>query len=86
MDDDAEVIVSLADTNDALAAHRINEVMRILTVISVIMLPLTLISGILGMNYPLPRAGHPEMFWAIMGLMLVVSLVMLAYFRYRRWL
>jgi Mg2+ and Co2+ transporter CorA len=60
--------------------------MRILTVISVIMLPLTLISGILGMNYPLPMASQPEMFWAIMGLMLVVSLVMLVYFRYRRWL
>jgi len=86
VEDDAELIVSLADTNDALASHRINEVMRILTVISVIMLPLTLISGILGMNIPLPLPREHSSFWVIMGLMLLVSFAMLAYFRYRRWL
>jgi magnesium transporter len=86
VEDDAELIVSLADTNDALASHRINEVMRILTVISVIMLPLTLISGILGMNIPLPLPRAPASFWEILGLMLIVSFGMLVYFRYRRWL
>jgi magnesium transporter len=80
------VIVSLADTSDALISYRINEVMRILTVISVIMLPLTLISGILGMNVPLPFPRNPTVFWEIMGFMLLISLSMLAYFRYRRWL
>jgi magnesium transporter len=86
VEDDAELIVSLADTNDALASHRINEVMRILTVISVIMLPLTLISGILGMNIPLPLPRDSASFWGIMGLMLLVSFAMLLYFRFRHWL
>jgi magnesium transporter len=86
VDDHWEVIVSLADTSDALISYRINEVMRILTVISVIMLPLTLISGILGMNVLLPFPRDPTVFWAIMGFMLFISLSMLVYFRYRRWL
>jgi magnesium transporter len=86
VDDDAEVINSLADTTDALASYRINEVMRILTVISVIMLPLTLIAGILGMNVPLPLPLRPASFWGVMGLMACISFSMLLYFRYRRWL
>lgn len=86
VDDDAEVINSLADTTDALASYRINEVMRILTVISVIMLPLTLLSGILGMNIPLPIPLQPVTFWLVMGLMVVISISMLVYFRHRRWL
>ncbi|MBN1122343.1 MAG: magnesium transporter CorA family protein [Anaerolineae bacterium] len=86
VEDDAEVINSLADTTDALASYRINEVMRILTVISVIMLPLTLISGILGMNVPLPLPLRPITFWGVMGLMVCISISMLLYFRYRRWL
>lgn len=86
VDDHAEVIEGLTDTTDALASHNINEVMRILTVISVIMLPLTLISGILGMNIPIPYQTRPVSFWGTMSVMLLVSIGMLAYFRYRRWL
>lgn len=87
LDDDSEVIVSLADTTDALASQRINEVMRILTVISVIFLPLTLISGIFGMNVPLPLPADSSLsFWAIVAAMLIVSGIMLTYFRHRNWL
>lgn len=86
IEDSAEVIAGLADTTDTLASYRINEVMRILTVISVIMLPLTLISGIYGMNVPLPFGDSRLSFVGIMGGMLFISLAMLAYFRYRRWL
>jgi len=86
VEDNAEMIASLADTTDALASHRINEVMRILTVISVIMLPLSLIAGIMGMNLPLPLAGNPVTFWWTLAGMLVISLAMLAYFRHRNWL
>jgi magnesium transporter len=86
VEDDAEVIAGLADATDTLASYRINEVMRILTVISVVMLPLTLISGIYGMNIPLPFERNPNSFLGIMGLMLVISISMLLYFRHRRWL
>jgi magnesium transporter len=86
VDDDTEVIDGLASTTDALATHRINEVMRILTVISVIMLPLTLISGILGMNLPIPLPEHAWSFWGTLLIMLLVSIAMLLYFRHRHWL
>lgn len=84
--DHSEIINVLADAADTLASHRINEVMRILTVISVIILPLTLISGIYGMNVELPLDEHPATFLIIMTAMLFISIVMLFYFRRRRWL
>lgn len=86
LDDSAEVIGGLADTADTLASHRINEVMRILTVISVIMLPLSVISGIFGMNVPLPFQSHPVALCGILGLMFCISLTMLLYFRAKHWL
>jgi magnesium transporter len=84
--DHDEVIDVLADSADTLASHRINEVMRILTVISVIMLPLSLIAGVYGMNVPLPGMASPHAFWLIMGGMLILSVGMLVIFRRRRWL
>ena len=82
----AEIIVSLADTNDALATYRINEIMRILTVISVIMLPLTLLSGILGMNVAFPFMDGFKTFWEVIGMMVLISFGMLIYFKYQKWL
>lgn len=86
IDENAEVISSLAETADTLASHSINEVMRILTVISVIMLPLTLLSSIYGMNIDLPFAGNPNAFIIIAVIMLVIAVIMLIYFRRRNWL
>ena len=86
IDENAEIIASLAETADTLATHRINEVMRILTVISVIMLPLTLISSVYGMNLDLPFANHPNAFIIISASMFIIAIVMLIYFRRRNWL
>ncbi|MBE0690209.1 MAG: magnesium transporter CorA family protein [Anaerolineae bacterium] len=87
IDEDYEVIEGLADTADKLLSHRINNAMRVLTVISVIMLPLTLISSIYGMNLAaLPLSDHPQSFWIISALMLLVAFTMLIYFRFRQWL
>lgn len=86
IEDEAQVIEGLADTSDTLASYRINEVMRILTVFSVILLPLTLIAGCYGMNVPVPGEEEPLSFWLISGGMFIISLLMLAFFRSRRWL
>lgn len=86
IDENAEIVASLAETADTLASHRINEVMQILTVISVIMLPLTLISSIYGMNIDLPFDAHPNAFIIVSGLMLMMAVLMLYYFRKRNWL
>ncbi|MFO7321621.1 MAG: magnesium/cobalt transporter CorA [Chloroflexota bacterium] len=87
IDEDYEIIAGLAETADTLITNRVNEVMRILTVISVIMLPLTLISSIYGMNISqLPFADHPQSFLIINGILLLIAIGMLAFFRYRHWL
>jgi magnesium transporter len=81
-----EVIEVLAESADTLASHRINEVMRILTVISVIMLPLSLIAGIYGMNVAVPMGESPYGFSVILGGMVIIIVAMLYIFRRRKWL
>jgi magnesium transporter len=86
VDEDFEIVGNLAETADMLANHRINEVMRILTVISVIMLPLTLISSIYGMNVQLPLQNDPQSFIFISFGMVLITITLLLYFRRRGWL
>ncbi len=86
LDDHAEVIAGLAETADTMASYHINEVMRILTVFSVIMMPLELIAGCYGMNVLLPFEDHPVAFAALMALMGLTVIVMLIFFKSQRWL
>ncbi len=84
-----EVIESLEDTNESLLSHNINNTMRTLTVFSVIMLPLTFLTGLFGMNVGLPFADAltiQEHFWNIIGAMLVLSLTMVGIFKWKNWL
>ncbi|MGC8838982.1 MAG: magnesium/cobalt transporter CorA [Anaerolineae bacterium] len=86
LEDYREIMDDLSETADSLTSYRINEVMRVLTVISVIMLPLTVLAGIYGMNVPLPLAHSPVSFILILGLMVLIAAGMLSYFRRRGWL
>lgn len=84
-----EIVESLEDTNESLLSHNINSTMRTLTVFSAIMLPLTFITGLFGMNVRLPFDGALEEiihFWAIMGFIAVVILLMFLIFRWKKWL
>lgn len=86
IDENYEVINGLADTANTLATYKVNEVIRILTLMSVIMLPLTLISSIYGMNITLPLAEHPMSFLLVAAFMVGVTAAMLLFFRFRQWL
>ncbi len=86
LEDQKGIIEALNDTHDSLISHRTNEVIRALTVISVIILPLTLVSGLYGMNVRLPFGNSSYAFEAILALMGFTALAMLAFFRHRRWL
>lgn len=81
-----EVVEALEDTNESVISHRVNDILRVLTSISVIVLPLTLIASLWGMNVGVPGEGEPEDFYAVVGGMLVILIAMLAYFRRRGWL
>ena len=81
-----EVVEGLNATSDSLFSHRTNEVMKMLTVLGTILLPLLVISGIYGMNVSLPFEGSSFAFPFIILFTLCISGGMLAYFRYRRWI
>jgi magnesium transporter len=81
-----EVVEGLEGTNESAIAHRTNEVFRVLTAISVIVLPLTLVASIWGMNVAVPGERDPGAFWAILVFMVVLLGGMVAYFRRRGWL
>ncbi len=80
-----EVAETLQDANESLISHRSGETIKILTIFSVIMLPLTLISGIFGMNVTVPLQESPVAFLTISGVMLATVVSMLAYFRWKKW-
>jgi len=81
-----EVVEALEDTNESLISHRLNNVLRVLTSISVVILPLTLIASIWGMNVKVPGEGSIHAFWVIMIVLGGVLVSMLAVFRRRGWL
>jgi magnesium transporter len=86
LDNYKEVVEALEATNESVISHRHNDVLRVLTVFSVILLPLTLIASIFGMNVLYPGEGTHEAFWVIVVLMVAVVTTLLGFFRYKRWL
>jgi magnesium transporter len=81
-----EVVEGLEDTNESVLSHRVNDILRVLTAFSVIILPLTLIASIWGMNVGVPGEGDSEDFYVVVGAMAVMLVGILAYFRRRGWL
>jgi len=81
-----EVVEALESTNESVLSHRLNETFRILTAASVILLPLTLIASIFGMNVHFPGEGESGSFVAILLLMAALLVAMVVLFRRRGWL
>jgi magnesium transporter len=81
-----EVVEALEDTNESVISHRVNGVLRVLTAFSVVILPLTLLASIWGMNVHVPGEGDLGAFWILVGSMVGMLVGMLAFFRHRGWL
>jgi magnesium transporter len=86
LDNHKEIVEALEDTNESVISHRQNRILQILTIFSVVLLPLTLISGIFGMNVHFPGYGSAEAFWIVAGVMAGTIVGMVAFFRWKRWL
>src|SRR5438094_7102038 len=86
LDNYKEVVEALEDTNESVISHRQNRILLILTLVSVILLPLTLITGLFGMNVRFPGFETQTAFWAICGAMLAIAGGLIAFVRYKRWL
>lgn len=81
-----ELIESLQDTNESIISHTTNNVIKTLTIFSVVMLPLTFLTGLYGMNVGLPGAEAGQTFWVLLGVMTSVVMSMLLFFRFKRWI
>jgi magnesium transporter len=81
-------ISSLLDAHLSTVSNQLNGIMKILTVIATIFMPLTFITGLYGMNVDLPHfgLGLHVFFWVLVALMLAVSAAMLFWFRRRGWI
>ena len=81
-------ITSILDAHLSAVSNQLNQVMKVLTIIATLFMPLTFVTGLYGMNVDLPHfgLGGLTMFWVLMGIMLAISVGMLMFFRARRWL
>ncbi|MBM4454083.1 MAG: magnesium and cobalt transport protein CorA, partial [Chloroflexi bacterium] len=92
LEDCKEVVDGLADTSNWLTSHRIQEVMRVLTIVMAIMAPATLIASIYGMNIHLPGGVELEKEPTLLPLVILllimagIAVSMVLFFRRRHWL
>ena len=80
-----EAISVLGETNQSLLSTKTNEEIKLLTIFSVIVLPLTLIASIWGMNIPLPFQNNPFGFAILISIMGLSLLFMILYFKKKKW-
>ncbi len=82
-----EMIFSMHDTYLSTISNRMNEVMKVLTIIATIFIPLTFITGIYGMNFEfMPELKWPFGYFAVLGIMVLIVLAMVLYFKKKKWL
>jgi magnesium transporter len=81
-----EIVQGLEGTNESVLSHRLNDVLRVLTVFSAVILPLTLVASILGMNVVFPFGSGIAAFWGVLLFMVLLLVGMVAFFRWRGWL
>jgi len=81
-------VTGLLDAYLSSQSNRLNQVMKVLTVIATIFMPLTVLTGLWGMNVPLPRFPGDDVmqFWWVLAVMLISTGGMLWIFRFLRWL
>jgi magnesium transporter len=81
-----EVVEGLESTNESVLSHQVNDVLKALTAISVVVLPLTLVASVWGMNVGVPGEHSHTAFWVVLGAMVALLAGMLGFFRSRGWL
>ena len=87
LDTQRNILDTLKDQFISLSGHRANEIMKVLTVMSTIFLPLTFITGLYGMNFDhMPELHWQYSYFVVLGIMTAASIGMLWYFRKKRWM
>lgn len=83
VEDDGELIEGLSKTFDSLQANKSNEIMKVLTYFSTIMLPLTVVTGIFGMNLNFPFINNTLAFWCVIIAMVLLTVTLIIFFQRR---
>lgn len=86
LDTAKEMIDALQSTHESWLSHKTNGVVKVLTIFSVLMLPLTFVTSLYGMNVHLPLSKSMYAFAIIVGALLIIVFAMLFYFKRKRWL
>jgi len=82
-----ELAVDLLNTHLSVASHRLNVVMRVLTIATIVFLPLGLLAGIYGMNFEvMPELSWRYGYFTVLGTMASVVVALVAFFKIKRWL
>lgn len=82
-----DIVSGMLDIYLSSISNRLNEVMKVLTIIGTIFIPLTFVTGLYGMNFEfMPELSHPLGYPAVLMLMLVMIIGMLFYFRGKKWI
>jgi len=81
-----DLVNSTTETYYSIINGRTSEIITVLTIISIIMMPLTVITGFFGMNVDIPGAKSPYYYFYILLGMFTLAICMLGFFRYRRWI
>ncbi len=82
-----DILSGMLETYLSIVSNRMNEVMKVLTIIATIFIPLTFIAGIYGMNFKfMPELEWRGGYFVIIGVMVVVAVIMLIFFRKKKWL
>jgi magnesium transporter len=82
-----QVASDLIDGYISISAHRLNNIMKVLTIITAIFVPLTFIAGIYGMNFEyIPELKHPDGYFIVWGVMLTITAVLIWLFRKKKWI
>jgi magnesium transporter len=86
IEDYQELVEGLSKTFDSMQTNKSNEIMKVLTLVSSILLPLTFIASLYGMNVGLPYQNHPFSFWLLMISMVLIAGAMIFYFKRKNWM
>ena len=87
LDSHRELVNGLLSIHLSAASNRTNEVMKVLTIMASIFIPLTFLAGVYGMNFEMmPELHTPWGYPALLGTMFLLALLMILYFRRKRWI
>jgi magnesium transporter len=84
--DAREAIVGSFDVLIARGGHRTNEIMKVLTLTSVILLPGALIAGVMGMNFKVGLFDEPMLFWVVLAVIVAIAPITIVLAKMRRWI